>query len=244
MSPRNFDPPSDDDSDAPEAISLKTSRKLVQKENTAIQAAQTAEKQKKREKNRQKDQRLKEQAKTKKEKEQDSSADEDEDNDVLARMRRAMQDAEGEDSNEEDEVEDAEMKDADSDEDESEGEAPKINPNYLPDDVFTAAFASESRPSASSTKSKAKSVQEKQRRKKKSRRNPKDVVIGSRTMRSLVESKTPATGGVAQTAKVKKFLDRTLALKTGKSSSRGWERRPASVGSLRTSGPAARFVRS
>ncbi|KAF9039522.1 hypothetical protein BDZ89DRAFT_1156952 [Hymenopellis radicata] len=248
--------------DAPEAVSLSQSKKTVREQTSALQQAQTAEKEKKRTKNRERDRKLKEQAASKKgkqvaiEEEQDES-DDDEDA-VMARMRKAMREAEAESDEDMDDGgsviddDDDAMLDDESDDDEEEFhgfDAPERktqNPNHLPDHLFTSAFASQSKPALAKGKSKAQQHKEKQKAKKRFRTKPKDVIVGSRVVRSLKDNTTPTgTSAMVPTAKVRKFLDRSLALRpNGNARKRGWERRPASVGSLRTSGPAARFVRS
>lgn len=47
----------------------------------------------------------------------------------------------------------------------------------------------------------------------------------SKTIRTLVYDRRPSGAGTIPSSKVKKFIDRTLALKGGNSKSRGWERK-------------------
>ncbi|EEB96026.1 hypothetical protein MPER_04909 [Moniliophthora perniciosa FA553] len=49
---------------------------------------------------------------------------------------------------------------------------------------------------------------------------------------------------ISPSAKVRKFHDQGLSLKGNKSKTRGWERRPVNIGSMRRQGPAANFVRN
>ena len=119
------------------------------------------------------------------------------------------------------------------------------NPDHLPDELFTAAFASQ----ASTSKRKATEDEEdkplKQTPKKKRKRShtQKDLIVGyviesmkfyfilfyffrSRTIRTLPTLGQPITPSVAPSSKINKFLNRTLALKGGKQKTKTWERRP------------------
>jgi len=129
---------------------------------------------------------------------------------------------------------------------------PKRNPKHLPDYLFTSAFAAQAEKAKSLSKSSSKRkatddedlTQTSQKRKRaRSTAVPKDVLIGSRAIRTLSQNSHPSGAGTLPSAKVKKFLNRTLALKGGKPRNRGWERKPVNIGVMKRDGPAASFVR-
>jgi len=140
----------------------------------------------------------------------------------------------------------------DDNSDDAETLAPKpkkktYNPDHLPDELFAAAFASQ----ASTSKRKAAEDEEdkplKQTPKKKKPKRShaqQDLIVGSRTIRTLPTSGQPITPSVAPSSKINKFLNRSLALKGGKQKTKTWERRPANIGVLRRDGPALNFVRN
>ncbi|KAK0457762.1 uncharacterized protein EV420DRAFT_1643619 [Desarmillaria tabescens] len=258
---------SDEDDDAPEAVSLSQSKKLIQQQNSSIRKFENAQKEKKRAKNRERDRKLKEQAqgrkkgKGKEAVEEDEDEDEDEgnsgdegDNDAIARMRRAMKDAEEEsDEDMDDDVEmhveedeDEEADESDEEEEEFHGfDAPRKS-NHLPDHLFASAAASV--PSTEKkTKTKSLKEAEKTRKRKKSTSNKaKDRVLGSRIIRALPDPNKPPSGtpSMVPTAKIRKFLDRSLSLRKTDKRVGGWERRAANIGSMKINhGPAAHFVR-
>ncbi|KAK0203000.1 hypothetical protein DFS33DRAFT_1344211 [Desarmillaria ectypa] len=250
---------SDEDDDAPEAVTLSQSRKLIQQQNSSIRQFENAQKEKKRAKNRERDRKLKEQAQGRKKgkgkeavdegEDRESSGDEG-DNDAIARMRRAMKEA-GEESDE-DMDDDAEMHDEEEESDEEEEEefhgfdAPRKS-NHLPDHLFTSAAASV--PSSIEKKAKSKSPKEaeKTRKRKRSTSNKaKDRVLGSRIIRALPDPNKPPSGtsSMIPTAKIRKFLDRSLSLRKADRRVGGWERKSANIGSMKINhGPAAHFVR-
>ncbi|KAJ7579049.1 hypothetical protein C8J56DRAFT_1059282 [Mycena floridula] len=133
----------------------------------------------------------------------------------------------------EEDVSDENKSDSDSDavmDDDTDSDAS----DHLPDHLFESAFAS------SKTK-KSKSLPEIAKRKTRSRNRPKDLIIGSRTIRTLSDIDRASLS--APSSKAKKFLERSLALRGGNSRSKGWERRAVNVGILKGTGPAAHFVR-
>ncbi|GLB36849.1 hypothetical protein LshimejAT787_0311360 [Lyophyllum shimeji] len=151
--------------------------------------------------------------------------------------------------------EDYSEKDEDSSEEEEEDEEmgtdeedtavkSKTNPNHLPDHLFTSAFSSKSAKAASKRKATDDVPTRKARKRVRSNAAPKDLVIGSRAIRSLASERRPAGTSTLPSAKVRKFLDRSLALKGGNAKTRGWERRPVNLGVMRRDGPAASFVRN
>ncbi|KAK0238641.1 hypothetical protein EDD85DRAFT_515902 [Armillaria nabsnona] len=236
---------SDEDDDAPEAVSLSQSKKLIQQQNSSIRQFENAQKEKKRAKNRERDRKLKEQAlgrKKGKGKDEESSGDEGDD-DAIARMRRAMKEA-GEES---DEDMDAEMHDEEEESDEEEEEfhgfdAPRKS-NHLPDHLFASAAASV--PSVEK-KTKSKSSKEAEKTRKRKRFTTKDRVLGSRVIRALPDPNKPPSGtpSMVPTAKVRKFLDRSLSLRKTDKRVGGWERRSVNIGSMKIDhGPAAHFAR-
>jgi len=149
---------------------------------------------------------------------------------------------------------------SDSDEDAEPEEAPAprkkapTTPTYLPDHLFKAAFST----SASSSKRHLDTADEpsdsrprkKQRKRAKRPGKGTDVVVGSRTIRTLAPTSsavpTPTPRAMMPPPRVNKFLSRSLNLK-GKpepARTKGWERRAANVGVMKRNGPAASFVRN
>jgi hypothetical protein len=199
----NPNPESSDDESAPETISLVQSKKEIKKLDAELKNAKVAVNQSKRRQNRQVDMKLKERAVINRSG-RGKKGDELED-----RMQRAMQEAEDEmddedenrsegeaglentDDDEEDDAEDvSSIEDEQGSEEGEEGEAeislPKplkkksFNANHLPDELFTAAFASK----ASTSKRKATDVekednpQRQTRKKRKRSQTQKDMIIG------------------------------------------------------------------
>ncbi|KAI9457645.1 hypothetical protein BJY52DRAFT_1272088 [Lactarius psammicola] len=125
---------------------------------------------------------------------------------------------------------------------------------YLPDHLFAAALA-KSRPSnsvrPSRTTPKARSTTKKQRP---PHARAKDVVIGTRTLRTLSSSPAstplPAPGATVAPPRIKKFLANALALqgpgKRNSKSSLRWERRPSHLGVMKrtTGAPITAFARA
>ncbi|KJA19258.1 hypothetical protein HYPSUDRAFT_204664 [Hypholoma sublateritium FD-334 SS-4] len=116
----------------------------------------------------------------------------------------------------------------------------KFNPEHLPEELFAAAFAPQ-------PKRKPEAELEAERTnppaKKRKASGTKDIVVGSRAIRTLPNSNQPSIPATLPSKKIEKFLDRTLALTAGKQPGKGWERRPANIGVLRRDGPARNFVR-
>ncbi|KAF8874573.1 hypothetical protein CPB84DRAFT_1853557 [Gymnopilus junonius] len=127
----------------------------------------------------------------------------------------------------------------------------RLNPDHLPDELFAAAFASQSRnkralrdDSEPASKGNRKDKARPAKKRKTNPKSPKDLVVGSRSIRVLPSSTNPPTPSTLPSRKINKFLDRTLALKGGKQRAKGWERRPVNLGVLRSAaGPAVNFVR-
>ncbi|PSS31099.1 hypothetical protein PHLCEN_2v2355 [Hermanssonia centrifuga] len=128
------------------------------------------------------------------------------------------------------------------------------NPDYLPEHLFASAFSQNAAAaSASSAKSEGKKKRAASALPKKRRRvkqTAKDIVVGSRTIRTLPSSNTQTAAAAPRTlappAKVTKFIGRSLNLRGDDKFAKvkGWERRPANVGVMKRNGPAAQFVRS
>ncbi|KAI0077490.1 hypothetical protein K474DRAFT_1690821 [Panus rudis PR-1116 ss-1] len=169
-------------------------------------------------------------------------------------------DPEGESGSEENDSEEGSHSGMDEDEDEDEDEneeymseeeqerpRPKSSKkaNYLPDHLFQSAFAQAQKTSSTLTKRKASTKKEEAtlKKRKRPRKTNKDIVVGSRTIRTI--PKTPTPLGLKAPAGAKKFLAQNLNLKgqAGKTKAKGWERRPANLGVMRRSGPAAHFAR-
>ncbi|KAF8060723.1 hypothetical protein FPV67DRAFT_1564076 [Lyophyllum atratum] len=152
------------------------------------------------------------------------------------------------DSGDEDEDEDSEDEDEDeemiTDDEQPLAAASKPNPNHLPDHLFASAFSTKSPKAASKRKANVDAPIRKARKRVRSNAPPKDVIIGSRAIRTLAPGRSPAGASTLPSAKVRKFLDRSLALKGGNAKTRGWERRPVNLGVMRGDGPAAGFVRN
>ncbi|KAI0643989.1 hypothetical protein C8Q79DRAFT_913814 [Trametes meyenii] len=164
---------------------------------------------------------------------------------------------------EEDEEDEDEEMASESEEDEHEDEEVESSPpsvpnkkrNYLPDHLFKSALSNSARQSTKITfgdevvgSSRAPVSPPPKRRHAK--RPAKEIVIGSRTIRTLqksTEAISPAAAkGLPPPRRVKKFLKDSLNLKGDpkRSKTKGWSRQAANLGVMRRNGPAANFVRS
>ncbi|KAF8798428.1 hypothetical protein BYT27DRAFT_7203520 [Phlegmacium glaucopus] len=267
------DSESSGDESAPEIISLAQSKKAIQKLDAELKKAEIAERQSKRRQNRELDRKLKERADMNRAgKLKGDGADELEVR-MQRAMQEAQEemDEEGESgsgSGSEDSDSDSDSENSGEDEDdvgsiddeqgsvrsseeEEEEEAENLplkpkkktyNPDHLPDELFTAAFASSSKRKATEDED-DKPLKQTAKKAKRSH-TQKDLIIGSRAIRMLPTPGRPITPSAAPSRKVKKFLNRSLALKGGKQQSKTWERRPANIGVLRRDGPASNFVRN
>ena len=198
---------SSDDEGAPETISLAQSKKEIQKLDAELQKAEIAARKSKKSQNREMDRKLKERADMNrggKQKGDDDDGD-DEVGGLEARMNRAMQEAQEEmdddgesgsvgdsekDSDDKEEQEDVgSLEDEQSSEEEEEEEKAetsnplkkiKYNANHLPDELFTAAFASK----ASTSKRKAPDDNKEDNLPKQTSKKPKrshtrrDLIVG------------------------------------------------------------------
>ncbi|KAI6137109.1 hypothetical protein F5141DRAFT_1209429 [Pisolithus sp. B1] len=124
-------------------------------------------------------------------------------------------------------------------------------PQYLSDDLFTAAFASQKlKPVTTETGHSTQNEPFKKRRRKRPE-GPKDIILGGRTFRTLTklsDPKSKATARTLRSARVQKFADSNLALRGGraamlKAKKMGWERRPANVGAMKPDGAPSAFRR-
>jgi hypothetical protein len=194
------DSESSDGEDAPEIISLAQSKKDIQKLNAELKKAEIAARKNKKSQNREMDRKMKERADMNRGGKQKG----DEVVGLEARMYRAMQEAqeevneEGEsgsvgdsekDGDDEEEQEDVSSLEGDQgsmeeEEEEEEAEIPPPNPlkkktynaNHLPDELFTAAFASK----ASTSKRKAPDDDPPKQTSKKLKRlhTRRDLIVG------------------------------------------------------------------
>jgi hypothetical protein len=256
--------PSDEDSesDAPETISLVQSKKTVRRESADVRKAEGRVREKERVRNRERDRKLKERAVGRRGGDGEvlvggggmEGSEEEDGGGVEARMLRAMHDA-AEETSEGDGSSESGGEDGSSmDED----DAPRSNShpnNYLPDELFRAAFSQQTtkaKPNVPESKKKVVTKHDERRKKvsksSSSSSKPKDILIGyaytttsstlltlastikrSRTVRTFQSSKSqPLPPTANPSAKVNKFFDRALGLKSQKKSlsRKGWERRP------------------
>ncbi|OBZ78006.1 hypothetical protein A0H81_01657 [Grifola frondosa] len=146
--------------------------------------------------------------------------------------------------------EDDEMSESGGDEDEV-PTAPKsrTNPNYLPDHLFKSAFSQASQ-SSSAKRPAAHAPKAPPKKRKRTKRGSQDIVLGSRTIRTLPSSSegipSIASRALRPPTRTKRFLNRSLNLKgsVAAAKTKGWERRPANLGVMKRNGPAAGFVRN
>ena len=196
---------SSDDEGAPETISLAQSKKEIQKLDAELKKAEIAARKSKKSQNREMDRKLKERADMNRGGKQKGDDDDDEVGGLEARMNRAMQEAQEEmdedgesgsvgdsekDSDDKEEQEDvSSLEDEQGSEEDEEGEAEilppnplkiKHNANHLPDELFTAAFASK----ASTSKRKAPDDNKEDNPPKQTSKKPKrshtrrDLIVG------------------------------------------------------------------
>ncbi|KAG1738176.1 hypothetical protein EDD22DRAFT_852099 [Suillus occidentalis] len=153
--------------------------------------------------------------------------------------------------------EDEEMASDNKDESEDEDRTPSTKSSakgrYLEDALFASAFASQSAHEAMAEITATKSLQKVQPSRKRQRRplaRAKDLLVGTRTIRTLPDShksKVNSTAHTIPSQKIRKFINRSLATKgqlgSDKAKRRGWERRPVNVGVMKWSGAPSGFVR-
>lgn len=152
--------------------------------------------------------------------------------------------------------EDEEMASGSEDESEDEDRPPLTKSSakgqYLEDTLFASAFASQSAHAMADTTA-TKSLQKVLPSRKRQRRTlarAKDILVGTRTIRTLPDSlgsKVRSTAHTIPSQKIRKFIDQSLAIKgrlaSAKAKARGWERRPANVGVMKWTGAPSGFVR-
>ncbi|KAG2349509.1 hypothetical protein BDR05DRAFT_955391 [Suillus weaverae] len=151
---------------------------------------------------------------------------------------------------------DEEMTSGSEDESEDEDRPPLTKSSakgqYLEDTLFASAFASQSAHAmadTTATKSPQK-VQPSRKRQRRSLARAKDLLVGTRTIRTLpnpLGSKVHSTAHTIPSQKIRKFINQSLAIKgrlaSAKAKARGWERRPANVGVMKWTGAPSGFVR-
>ncbi|KAG2365696.1 hypothetical protein BDR07DRAFT_1397926 [Suillus spraguei] len=152
---------------------------------------------------------------------------------------------------------DEEMTDGSEHESEDEDRPPltKSSPKgqYLDDTLFASAFASQSAHAMTDTTA-TKLLQKVQPSRKRQRRplaRAKDLLVGTRTIRTLpnsLGSKVYSTAHTIPSQRIRKFINQSLAIKgrlaSAKAKTRGWERRPANIGVMKWTGAPAGFVRN
>ncbi|KAH9846913.1 hypothetical protein C2E23DRAFT_743087 [Lenzites betulinus] len=193
----------------------------------------------------------------------DEDTEEDEtEADTSGEDSEAGTDESGEDGSE-DEDEDGDMgSESEGDEEEDEDEAtpgpssskPTFQKrNYLPDHLFKSALSS-----AHNTKIKfddegslpSRAHASPPRKRRRASRSTKDIMLGSRTIRTLSKPSqaiSPAAAkGLPPPRRVNKFMKRSLNMKgdARQSKTKGWSRQAANLGVMKRNGPAAHFVRS
>ncbi|KAF7423017.1 hypothetical protein PC9H_011181 [Pleurotus ostreatus] len=247
--PVSLDSSSDDE--APESFTLSTSKSISKQQTARLAAANASVKSKKKEKNRERDRKLKERAEATRGEIADSgrAGDDEEGDEVTVRelkQRKAQAEEEVQNGdNAEDIVDRNQLRSSLDAEDDGDEPALSSIPKRLPDHLFKSAF-SQSLPSTStsSTSFTSKPSEDRRKRKTAAKRKAKDLIVGSRVIRTLSATTTvPDTSRTIPSAKVRKFVDRNLALKASKRS-KSWQRVPANLGVMKRNGPAARFVRN
>ncbi|KAF8446425.1 hypothetical protein L210DRAFT_3758474 [Boletus edulis BED1] len=128
---------------------------------------------------------------------------------------------------------------------------PERKADYLADDLFAAAFASQNSKPHPKKSEETTTQQTVKKRRRKFNAHPKDLVLGGRTIRTLPQLSNPrsqATARSVPSARARKFVDQSLAMKGKKAfiqaKKKGWERRPANVGVMKYQGAPHGFARS
>ncbi|KAI1792326.1 hypothetical protein LXA43DRAFT_1007632 [Ganoderma leucocontextum] len=157
--------------------------------------------------------------------------------------------------------EDEEMGSADEDEDddgeEEDQDGPLTKPSstsrkgdYLPDHLFKSALSHIGKKIVFDDDAPLLSPKDSPpRKRKRTKRTSKDILLGSRTIRTLSKptAVAPAAAkGLAPPRRVDKFVKTSLNLKgdAAKAKAKGWNRQPANLGVMKRHGPAAHFVRA
>ncbi|KAG6371521.1 hypothetical protein JVT61DRAFT_9226 [Boletus reticuloceps] len=144
---------------------------------------------------------------------------------------------------------------------------PERKADYLADDLFAAAFASQNSNPHPKKSEETTTQHTVKKRRRKFNAHPKDLVLGyvmssqmqiawlipvsGRTIRTLPQLSNPrsqATARSVPSAGARKFVDQSLAMKGKKAfikaKKKGWERRPANVGVMKYQGAPHGFARS
>ncbi|KIK99224.1 hypothetical protein PAXRUDRAFT_132532 [Paxillus rubicundulus Ve08.2h10] len=123
--------------------------------------------------------------------------------------------------------------------------------DYLADDLFLAAFSQKSKSSTDKKTTESSKLRTLKKRRRKTNARAKDLVIGGRTIRTLPRASDPRSQATALTippSHARKFIDQSLAVKGKqallKAKRRGWERRPANIGVMKSEGAPFGFARS
>ncbi|KAI0666480.1 hypothetical protein C8Q78DRAFT_984329 [Trametes maxima] len=163
-----------------------------------------------------------------------------------------------EDGEDEDEDEEMASMDEEDEDEELESTSPSASlkkSNYLPDHLFKSVLSSTA---ARNTKitfddedaGPSRALAPSPPKRRRAKRPVKDIVLGSRTIRTLpkpAEAISPAAAkGLPPPQRVKKFLKDSLNLNgdAKRSKTKGWSRQAANLGVMRRNGPAANFVRN
>ncbi|KAF9229804.1 hypothetical protein BS17DRAFT_771947 [Gyrodon lividus] len=123
--------------------------------------------------------------------------------------------------------------------------------DYLADDLFMAAFSSQkSKISTGKTSIESGKLQTLKKRRRKPTARARDLVIGGRTIRTLPQASDPRSQATARTvpsSRARKFMDQSLAIKGKqallKAKRKGWERRLANIGVMKSEGAPLGFAR-
>ncbi|OSX62280.1 hypothetical protein POSPLADRAFT_1066114 [Postia placenta MAD-698-R-SB12] len=180
---------------------------------------------------------------------EEGGLEEDEDEDASASSHFDSEDGEEAASDQDEQVQEGSSSEEETDNAASILTNALASKNHLPDHLFKSAFSKvQSVPSSSKRKFDV-SADAPRLPSKKRRHQPKDLLVGSRTIRTLANP-SPAVPSVAPRAlmppaRVNKFLKRSLNVKGSIADCRtkGWDRKSANVGVMKRSGPAASFVR-
>ncbi|KAL5521168.1 hypothetical protein ACEPAG_9090 [Sanghuangporus baumii] len=125
--------------------------------------------------------------------------------------------------------------------------------DYLPDHLFSEALSKKAATQSkkdSSLNEQSLKTKSNQKRKPAKKRKTKEVVLGSKTIRTISPNFSRvslAASGTLPPGKIKRFYESHLNLRSNHASSKrgsSWDRKAASIGVLRSRSPAAHFVRS
>ncbi|KAI0367311.1 hypothetical protein BV20DRAFT_1054941 [Pilatotrama ljubarskyi] len=186
----------------------------------------------------------------------DDDGEEDEDEDEMSdeEAEGDRQDDAGESDEDEEMGSESEEDEDEEDEQPSSAKRPAQKQNYLPDHLFKSALSSAARNTkikfADEDSAPSRAPTSPPRKRRHAKRPAKDIILGSRTIRTLPKTSEAITPAAAKALppprRVNKFLKHSLNVKgdLAKSKTKGWTRRAANLGVMKRSGPAAHFVRS